>query len=328
LSIMSEISFEAQLDKFKESFLWAAAQGGNTEDCESLIEIGADINWKNSDGDTPLLAACRRGHTETVEALVVHGADVNICGLDSLTPVHICCSKGDYSTLNILLSANPILSMTTKDGKLALDIAEEHGYQDICNRIMHHISTNNEGGAQPNLTRRGPLRILEIPQSNERLRRGANNGNNTMQEGDVLSRNSRPALPSIPSRGDASSRLSRDNGGTNSIASNIQIPVVDNDILEPNTANKRLGVNNFNLKQTNNTINNNSNNNVTSSISNCGGVNNNNTITNSSNNNSYTLLGPNIVPGHDESTIALRKQLDIEQKARKALEAKVSNNNM
>lgn len=56
-------SFNQSLDRLKESFLWAAAQGGNTEDCESLLEIGADVNWKHTDGDTPLLAACRRGHT-------------------------------------------------------------------------------------------------------------------------------------------------------------------------------------------------------------------------------------------------------------------------
>jgi ankyrin repeat protein len=59
-------SFNQSLDRLKESFLWAAAQGGNTEDCESLLEIGADVNWKHTDGDTPLLAACRRGHTGNV----------------------------------------------------------------------------------------------------------------------------------------------------------------------------------------------------------------------------------------------------------------------
>ena len=34
-----------------------AAQGGNTEDCESLLDIGADPEWRNPEGDTPLLVS-------------------------------------------------------------------------------------------------------------------------------------------------------------------------------------------------------------------------------------------------------------------------------
>lgn len=43
-------SISQSLDRLKESFLLAAAQGGNEQDCESLLEIGADVNWKSSEG--------------------------------------------------------------------------------------------------------------------------------------------------------------------------------------------------------------------------------------------------------------------------------------
>jgi ankyrin repeat protein len=52
-------------------------------DCDSLLEIGAQVNWKNAEGDTPLHAACRRGHDGTISILLVHGADVNMTGADS-----------------------------------------------------------------------------------------------------------------------------------------------------------------------------------------------------------------------------------------------------
>ena len=52
-------------------------------DCDSLLEIGAQVNWKNAEGDTPLHAACRRGHDKTISTLLIHGADVNITGSDS-----------------------------------------------------------------------------------------------------------------------------------------------------------------------------------------------------------------------------------------------------
>ena len=54
---MVDLAFTESLDRLKESFLFAAAQGGNTEDCESLLEIGADTEWRNPEGDTPLLVS-------------------------------------------------------------------------------------------------------------------------------------------------------------------------------------------------------------------------------------------------------------------------------
>ncbi len=44
------MSFTSALDKLKESFLVAAAQGGSSQDCESLLEMGANINWKGAEG--------------------------------------------------------------------------------------------------------------------------------------------------------------------------------------------------------------------------------------------------------------------------------------
>lgn len=129
-------NFSASIDRLKESFLWAAAQGGNTQDCESLVEIGADINWRNADGDTPLLAACRRGHTDTVAFLVAHGADCNATGADSLTPLHICSKRGDSSTLDVLMDGHISTAAKTKDGMTALDIAKAKGYENIYGILM------------------------------------------------------------------------------------------------------------------------------------------------------------------------------------------------
>ena len=108
-------SFATSLDRMKESFLLAAAQGGNLQDCDSLIELGADVNWRGLDGgDTPLLAACRRGHAETVQFLLAHGADSNTIGSDSLSALHIVAQRNDIATLNVLLESNVSLRTTTK----------------------------------------------------------------------------------------------------------------------------------------------------------------------------------------------------------------------
>jgi len=71
LFMTSEIS--NQIEKLKESFLLAAATGGRLLECQSLLELGAEIDYANDvdDKDTPLLAACRGGHRAVVSLLLV-----------------------------------------------------------------------------------------------------------------------------------------------------------------------------------------------------------------------------------------------------------------
>jgi hypothetical protein len=124
--------FSQSIDRLKESFLWAAAQGGNVQDCSSLIEFGADINWKGPGGDTPLLTACRRGHLDTVSLLLAHGASVNAAGDDSMSPIHIASRRGDHALLNVLLDSNVDTSIRTAEGVSAVEMARSKGYEDIC----------------------------------------------------------------------------------------------------------------------------------------------------------------------------------------------------
>ena len=42
---LADMDLSQQLDRMKESFLWAAAKGGREEEVESLLSIGADVNW-------------------------------------------------------------------------------------------------------------------------------------------------------------------------------------------------------------------------------------------------------------------------------------------
>jgi hypothetical protein len=146
-----ESSFTESLDRMKESFLWAAAQGGNSQDCDALIEIGADINWRGPGGDTALIAACRRGHIDTAEILIAHGADVNLSAEDSLAPLHIVCRRGDMNMLNLLLGTNVNKSAKTSQDQTPLDIAKSKGFEDLCARLSF-------GDGAPNAGRRGSVR--------------------------------------------------------------------------------------------------------------------------------------------------------------------------
>ena len=105
-------------------------------------QFGADVNWRNQDGDTPLIAACRRGHVETATVLIVNGADVNATGQDSYTPLHISCNRGDFDMVNILLDAHASISAKADDGDTPVDIAIAKGYDDIHHRLMQYSNNN------------------------------------------------------------------------------------------------------------------------------------------------------------------------------------------
>lgn len=138
--------FTQGLDRLKESFLFAAAQGGNAADVQSLIEIGADIDWKGQGGDTPLLAACRRGHCETMALLTEHGSDVNSVGSDGMTCLHIAARRGDIASVNVLLEGSASLHLKDRDGKTALDVAKAKGHDEICKRLAQFRRTGLQAG--------------------------------------------------------------------------------------------------------------------------------------------------------------------------------------
>lgn len=163
---MGDNTFTQSLDRLKESFLWAAAQGGNTQDCESLIEIGADVNWKNHEGDTPLLAACRRGHIDTATILIVHGADVNVVGSDSYSALHICCRRGNYELLSLLLEAHVSTSILTNDGETAMDIAKIRGHTDMYNKLVLYSANCNQDDRASGPSQTAPIRGPDSSSSN------------------------------------------------------------------------------------------------------------------------------------------------------------------
>ena len=72
MSNNNEISHH--IDRLKESFLCCAAAGGRIQECASLLEFGADVEWReNDDDDNPLLAAVRNGQKDVASLLLAHG---------------------------------------------------------------------------------------------------------------------------------------------------------------------------------------------------------------------------------------------------------------
>ncbi|KAJ8603096.1 hypothetical protein CTAYLR_006682 [Chrysophaeum taylorii] len=135
-----------QLERMKESFLWAAAKGGGYEEVESLLAIGASVEWVSAEGDTALVAACRQGHEEIVSLLLAHGSDVS-----KGDPLHVCCRRGDEALCKLLIDAGADVDATDARGETAFEAAAAAGYGEIVCHLRSLAARHREATVLPAL---------------------------------------------------------------------------------------------------------------------------------------------------------------------------------
>lgn len=128
------LDLDSQLDRMKESFLWAAAKGGREEEVLSLLNIGARVDWVSSQGDTALMAACREGHSSIAAVLLAHGSEASkMVGGES--PLHACCLRGDENMCKLLIAAGADFNALDTQGRTAFDVGRSYGHNVMVERL-------------------------------------------------------------------------------------------------------------------------------------------------------------------------------------------------
>ena len=93
----------------KDAELLVAAQDGDIERIDRSMDLGADVNARDSHGQTALMYASTRGYTRCVERLVhTWAADVNaesVEGADIVSALMYAAEKGHHQCMDILIQA-------------------------------------------------------------------------------------------------------------------------------------------------------------------------------------------------------------------------------
>jgi ankyrin len=104
-----------------------------------LVSAGADVDAKNSDGESPTLLAAGAGDNTVVEDLLRAGADVNAATLFGMTPLLAAAKRGHDNVVSTLLRYKCDIWSCTRQKTTALMLAAEGGHSRVIDVLVKGI---------------------------------------------------------------------------------------------------------------------------------------------------------------------------------------------
>jgi len=128
-----------------ETVILEACKNGSYLMTKILISLGADLNTsKVYDGRSPLIHACANDYLDIIEMLVKNGANVNVDDDVGKNALIFSCCKGNIKAVNILIKAGAVLNSKTNIGWTPLMYASAKGANDIITLLVSKGAHLNE----------------------------------------------------------------------------------------------------------------------------------------------------------------------------------------
>ncbi|KAI9346808.1 ankyrin repeat-containing domain protein [Zopfochytrium polystomum] len=124
----------------------------NSGDCARLLlERGADVTIASDSGETALHAACRNAHAEMAALLLDRGADVNARDHDEATPILAAAATGSTGCVQLLFDRGADIHAADKNGRQALHAAAAAAAtaNDAGDRVVVDVDVANSKGVTP-----------------------------------------------------------------------------------------------------------------------------------------------------------------------------------
>jgi len=136
---MRSIDVEAKAGAYGRTCLMEAALNGHLAICRLLVDKGAQLEAKDTDGWTPLHRAACQGHVEIVRLLCDRGADVESRSNDGYRPLQNAASNGHISVVKELIEErNAEINARDNRGETALRDARHYHKLDVAAYLVSH----------------------------------------------------------------------------------------------------------------------------------------------------------------------------------------------
>ena len=137
--VQSLVRHGAELDKttvVQETPLHVASRLGSLKIARFLIEKGANPMSKDNAGGTPF--ASRHRHLDLVEVLLEVGVDVNVRNTEEETPLHITSGRGNLEVSRFLIKRGADVNCCDNRGWTPLHAATRNGHLDVVRLLLNH----------------------------------------------------------------------------------------------------------------------------------------------------------------------------------------------
>jgi len=125
-------SIDEKLGPLGLTAFYKASIDGSLDIAKVLVDAGADINMKSTEGYTPLFVAVQNKHKPVVEYLISKGARIDEKnGQNNDTALHKACVTGSLEVVKILVDAGADINAVNKQGETPNDFAVENNHQSI-----------------------------------------------------------------------------------------------------------------------------------------------------------------------------------------------------
>ena len=122
---------------------------------QCLLDIGVNVHSKNNEGKTALHIAAQKGNTQIIEALINQQSQIDPIDKQGGTPFHLAIYHGHLSVANQLKTLGADIKLKTSKGSNALHLAAGQGHVDIVEWLLKKSLNINE----PNNTSKTPLHV-------------------------------------------------------------------------------------------------------------------------------------------------------------------------
>jgi ankyrin repeat protein len=147
--------------------LFNAAKNGDAAAVQALLDKGADVNVKKTDGATALMAASQLGHVEVVQLLLAKGADVNAKAVSGATALLIASQNGRTEVVRALLAKGADTNAKASNGATALIVASQQGNKEIVQALLAegadvNAKMDNGATALMHAANKGDIEVVKL----------------------------------------------------------------------------------------------------------------------------------------------------------------------